>query len=149
MVPVRGVRFDRNIRPRFSPPRHTLPTSLLPIAQRCIGHHYPTSLTLPTLHHPESCRTCQKRKGSFHSVRRRGKRGLCTVKRRARGRIGRDIRRSIRGHGLGASRATIPTCSLFHCLQDELHHLKMHKAVATSTIIQFLSFIRMHGYYIS
>ncbi len=68
MVPVRGVKFDRNIRPRFSPPGHTLPTSPLPIAQRCIGYHYPTSLTLPTLHHPESCRTCQKREGVISRI---------------------------------------------------------------------------------
>ncbi|PBK65013.1 hypothetical protein ARMSODRAFT_449793 [Armillaria solidipes] len=122
MVPLCDARFDRNLRPRITPP-WTYITDFSTIYSAALTYRAPLYNVL--LQHMAPCFATPRRAGhvrsgrgsiyvSVPSVRRRAeRRGPCTVEQRARGRIGRDTRRSIQGRSLGTSRINVHAWSLF------------------------------------
>ncbi|KAK0431399.1 hypothetical protein EV421DRAFT_1853727 [Armillaria borealis] len=72
IVPLRDIRFDRNLRPRFSPTgAYITDFSTIYSAALYRAPSYnvlPRDMTVPMLRHPESCRTCQKREGVISRI---------------------------------------------------------------------------------
>ncbi|PBK65002.1 hypothetical protein ARMSODRAFT_978689 [Armillaria solidipes] len=126
MIPLCDAWFNRNLCPQFPPPGTPITDFSADYSAMLTYRASPHNpIRSPYLAIPRRAGRVIRRKGascvSIRSVRRRAEIfGLLTAKKRARRRIGRDIRRSMRGRCLGTLKITVHVWSLFSHLSGNL-----------------------------